>query len=930
MILRRMRYSFWAAIPVLSLALVPSLVTRQVLAVGGLNYVDANANPFAGTVNIGPDTAFVLTTPPTTPPEIQPGVDNKWFGRSVSTNGAIAAGGQVYEAGVGAEDAPEVVQTITGLTPGTSYDLYAAYWTDDDENWTLRAGVASGNLTLYNFTGPYGVVPLPDAKAGINAAGAIWDTLPPANTTTSPFTEGPLGATPDPTDRRMLLGKAGTVVADVNGEAKVFMDDLPQSTLGGGAGRRSWIDGVAYVEANTQITLTASISAAGLITVNNPTARGFQIKSYSIDSGAGALDATIWAGSTIAGHRDGPLNGGNSSFDTDEWSVTAPATPASTPFATQLAEAEDATGGSTGGTLTSGGSLNFGAAWRRSRYNDVRINLTLSDDTLVTLIPTYASPVVAVTDFNGDGTTDLADYQTMLNNLQTNVSGLTRVEAFTRGDATDDRVINFNDFAVFRAAYNLAHGAGAFEQLAAQVPEPATLGLIAIAGAALTFMRRRRTAAYAAAVVVSLAVARQSHAVPFLAIDVDDRQADAVAGPPGPNTVVGFSSFQIPGTGTGTVASATGTVNGYTITMTAITAAGVAGGAIDDRDRATPTTAPNLNQLYDDFIFATSTTLGSGLNLEISGGTLQPNTQYSFSLYAFDTGSTPAPQPRTSDWTDGNYFNATMFTSSFSGANSPTTDEQYKFTSIVKTDATGKLLIKARSTVAANAVFVNGFELANPDELTLQVNPLTGATSIRNDQTGSFNMSYYEIRSANGSLSSAGWTALDDAEPGPDPVGSGWDKVPASNSSLLSEVNLQSMLTLAPGASASLGNAFQAGFPQDLRFFYAGPNETMLRSGIVKFVSAPAGISGDYNNNGVVDAADYVVWRNTNGTSTSLPNDSTPGTVTSADYDVWKANFGKTPGSGSLEGGGVPEPATWLLGLAVMFNISMFGRARRS
>ena len=25
---------------------------------------------------------------------------------------------------------------------------------------------------------------------------------------------------------------------------------------------------------------------------------------------------------------------------------------------------------------------------------------------------------------------------------------------------------------------------------------------------------------------------------------------------------------------------------------------------------------------------------------------------------------------------------------------------------------------------------------------------------------------------------------------------------------------------------------------------------------------APAGVAGDYNNNGVVDAADYVLWRN--------------------------------------------------------------------
>ena len=46
--------------------------------------------------------------------------------------------------------------------------------------------------------------------------------------------------------------------------------------------------------------------------------------------------------------------------------------------------------------------------------------------------------------------------------------------------------------------------------------------------------------------------------------------------------------------------------------------------------------------------------------------------------------------------------------------------------------------------------------------------------------------------------------------------------------------------------------------------------------------------TGDYNNNGVVDAADYVVWRDGLGT-----------TFTQADYDVWRANFGATGGGGS-------------------------------
>jgi hypothetical protein len=66
------------------------------------------------------------------------------------------------------------------------------------------------------------------------------------------------------------------------------------------------------------------------------------------------------------------------------------------------------------------------------------------------------------------------------------------------------------------------------------------------------------------------------------------------------------------------------------------------------------------------------------------------------------------------------------------------------------------------------------------------------------------------------------------------------------------------------------------------------------------------GISGDFNLNGVVDAADYVVWRSGLGT-----------TYQQADYKIWKANYGKTPGDlGVSTGllGAVPEPAScWML-----------------
>ena len=61
-------------------------------------------------------------------------------------------------------------------------------------------------------------------------------------------------------------------------------------------------------------------------------------------------------------------------------------------------------------------------------------------------------------------------------------------------------------------------------------------------------------------------------------------------------------------------------------------------------------------------------------------------------------------------------------------------------------------------------------------------------------------------------------------------------------------------------------------------------------------------LPGDYNHNNVVDAADYVLWRNTLGqTGSGLAADGNGnGAIDSADFDVWRAHFGKTfPGSGS-------------------------------
>jgi hypothetical protein len=241
-----------------------------------------------------------------------------------------------------------------------------------------------------------------------------------------------------------------------------------------------------------------------------------------------------------------------------------------------------------------------------------------------------------------------------------------------------------------------------------------------------------------------LTLVDSAHAVQLLAVDVNDRQsADAT------DSVAGFSSFLGGAAGGSAAISApvTQVVNGYSVTLAPFddaldentSTAGVQDtpGAIDDRDRATPADAGALTfgQIYDDFIFAgTSTGFTGGMDLTVSGGSLLPNTPYFVSIYAFDTGSTAAPVPRTAAWTDANNANALVLTTSFDGAMSPTTNSQYRVTGIARTSATGVLSLRGRNTIpmataggVTPGVFLNAFEINTvPEPTTLSFLILAG------------------------------------------------------------------------------------------------------------------------------------------------------------------------------------------------------------
>lgn len=90
-------------------------------------------------------------------------------------------------------------------------------------------------------------------------------------------------------------------------------------------------------------------------------------------------------------------------------------------------------------------------------------------------------------------------------------------------------------------------------------------------------------------------------------------------------------------------------------------------------------------------------------------------------------------------------------------------------------------------------------------------------------------------------------------------------------------------------------------------------------------------LAGDFNGDGIVDAADYTVWRNTLGSTDDLAADGNRnGEVDAEDYLVWKAAFSQPSLAIPLGTGGaiptVPEPATLAVALAL---VAAWAGARR-
>ena len=112
------------------------------------------------------------------------------------------------------------------------------------------------------------------------------------------------------------------------------------------------------------------------------------------------------------------------------------------------------------------------------------------------------------------------------------------------------------------------------------------------------------------------------------------------------------------------------------------------------------------------------------------------------------------------------------------------------------------------------------------------------------------------------------------------------------NTSTLAVTPLDGMLTPDVGSLAG-----PASFGEDM---VGNLYIVSFATGAVFRINTTELLAGDYNADGTVDAADYVVWRSTLGSASA--------------YNAWRSNFGHTVHTSSPGGGsGVPEPALWVL-----------------
>jgi hypothetical protein len=248
---------------------------------------------------------------------------------------------------------------------------------------------------------------------------------------------------------------------------------------------------------------------------------------------------------------------------------------------------------------------------------------------------------------------------------------------------------------------------------------------------------------------------------------------------------------------------------------------------------------------------------------------------------------------------------------------------------LTKTGA-GTLLINSNQNTGAGNVNVTGGVLGGGGRVGGNVTNAAGGTVAPGTSTGRLSVQGNYVQQPGSSLA---------IEIGGLSEGEQYDVLNVTGTMTLSGGTLN--VTLVNGFSPAVNNNFDildfaslSGSGFTTINLPGGPGawntSQLLTTGTITFIGS-IGVPGDYNGNGVVDGADYVVWRKRSGTAFQLPNEVagvTPGQVTQHDYVAWRARFGNTSGSGAGSAAAIPEPTSAALSFVLSFA-AMLRRANR-
>lgn len=484
------------------------------------------------------------------------------------------------------------------------------------------------------------------------------------------------------------------------------------------------------------------------------------------------------------------------------------------------------------------------------------------------------------------------------------------------GAAGTNGVVDFYDLLKFQEFYAIANPGGA-AVLFGNVPEPGALALAAISLLGLAFGRSRRQGrilAALSALVLTLLSQASTQAQIVESFETTGRWAAYAGADPNavPITVAYSTANATEGTRSLKVTQGSDTLGGFSWNASANPSWTTGDNAWTVLSNAVRTGAEHYNLLVDvtfdpaDLVDQGVNTLSVTLGLNFNGediGTYAGETQKFTNTAIIPLSNFDLP--------DSVDQGATSYSAQIGFAGDNPADLPY-------------------------GVYIDNIRLeqiSTPDLLTLEINRANGVGTLKNLTTNAITWDYFDIQSAGSSLNPSGWSSLDDQNVD---GANTWIEAGGSTAGHLAEASLLGSHMMMPGQTISLGSLYNNGVnAEDLRFSIrreGGPLNRTYDQLVTYIGTAPAGAIGDYNDDGVVNAADYTKWRdNLGGAGATLLNrdPANTGVVSQADYNSWKSNFGAIGGAGSLAAGAVPEPATWSLGIGAVLAVGA-GRRRRA